>query len=120
MSVIGKKLNPIQSSGGGGNSTVSHNNDDGSSNSQPTQSITPDGVLSLTKIAEEYMCSPGIYLQLEIKKKNKGTTTRKIDLSAISFGTNAQLCWAFLLTPTTLFINKYEDMWPTTDSILDK
>lgn len=70
MSVIGKKLNPIQSSGG----SVSHSNDDGSSNSQPTQSITPDGVLSLTKIADEYMCSPGIYLQLEIEKEKKTTT----------------------------------------------
>lgn len=65
MNVIGKKLNPIQSSGGG-NSTVGHNNDDGSGNNQSTQSITPDDVLSLSKIADEYMCSPGTYLPFYI------------------------------------------------------
>lgn len=64
MSVIGKKLNPIQSS------TVSHNNDDGNSNSQSTQSISPDDVLSLTKITEEYMCSPGIYHFTSRKQSN--------------------------------------------------
>lgn len=77
MSVIGKKLNPIQSSGGG-NNAVSHNNDDDSSgNKQSTQSITPDDVLSLTKIAEEYMCSPGT--------RHSSTTTCYISMVASKY-----------------------------------
>lgn len=53
MSVIGKKLNPIQSSGG---NSVSHGDD--TTNNQSIKSIAPDDVLCLSKIAEEYMCNP--------------------------------------------------------------
>lgn len=47
MSVIGKKLNPIQS----------NLNED--SNNHSEKSISPDEVLRLSKIAEDYLCSPG-------------------------------------------------------------
>lgn len=48
MSVIGKKLNAIQSGGLRG----------GDQNSTPQRLPTPDDVLHLNKIAEEYLCSP--------------------------------------------------------------
>lgn len=52
MSIIGKKLNStIQSSG----ANVGHNDD---STNQSKRVITPDEVLRLNKIADEYMCSP--------------------------------------------------------------
>lgn len=52
MSVIGKKLNPIQSGGGHGDENTS------TTNSQPS-SVTPDDVLRLTTITEDYLCSSG-------------------------------------------------------------
>lgn len=48
MSVLGKKLNPLQS-GGPRDSTT---------NNQPLECTTPDDVLHLTKITEDYLCSP--------------------------------------------------------------
>lgn len=109
MSVIGKKLNPIQSSGGG-NSAVSHNNDDDSSgNNQSTQSITPDDVLSLTKIAEEYMCSPGTrhsstiticYVSMSLWSPVNTCT----NVSA-TFVWAVLLCSTFRFAPMILFIN---------------
>lgn len=73
MSIIGKKINPIQSkgSGGGGGGGDTGNgesdNDVGDEikiqnqlkNSKLTPS-TPDDILALTKISDEYLCSPGI------------------------------------------------------------
>lgn len=49
MSVIGKKLNPIQASGG---HTTPTNND------EPSK-ITPDDILRLTTITDDYLCSSG-------------------------------------------------------------
>lgn len=51
MSVIGKKLNPIPS--GGPRETNTNN-----SQQQRLQMPTPDDVLHLNKIADEYLCSP--------------------------------------------------------------
>lgn len=63
MSVIGKKLNPIQSSGGGGNTGSGNDKTDEDIANQNqiknSKVITPDDVLGLTKIADEYFCSPG-------------------------------------------------------------
>lgn len=52
MSVIGKKLNPIQASGGHGDENTT------TANSQPSK-ITPDHVLGLTTITDDYLCSSG-------------------------------------------------------------
>lgn len=50
MSVIGKKLNPIQSGGP---------RESNANNQQPQRlQMTPDDVLHLNKIADEYLCSP--------------------------------------------------------------
>lgn len=55
MSVIGKKLNPIQSSGGHGDENTTTTT---TTNSQPSK-ITPDYVLGLTAITDDYLCSSG-------------------------------------------------------------
>lgn len=60
MSVIGKKLNPIQSSGGGG-----HNEDSSTNDDKENATIKPEEVLRLTSITTDYLCKPG-----EVKKKN--------------------------------------------------
>lgn len=52
MSVIGKKLNPIQASGGHGDENTAP------ANNQPLK-ITPDDVLRLTTISDDYLCSSG-------------------------------------------------------------
>lgn len=52
MSVIGKKLTPIQSSGGHGDENTT------TTNSQPSK-ITPDDVLGLNSITDDYLCSSG-------------------------------------------------------------
>lgn len=52
MSVIGKKLNPLQASGGHGEENNS------TSNNQPSK-ITPEDVLRLTTITDDYLCSSG-------------------------------------------------------------
>lgn len=52
MSVIGKKLNPIQASGGHGDESTTPDN------SQPSK-ITPDDILRLTSISDDYLCSSG-------------------------------------------------------------
>lgn len=62
MSIIGKKLNPIQSSGGGNTESGNENTDDDITNQNQIKNskvITPEDVLSLTKIADEYLCRPG-------------------------------------------------------------
>lgn len=53
MSVVGKQLNSVQSSGHGDDvSNKVHNTE-----KKPT--VTPDEVLRLTAISEDYLCSPG-------------------------------------------------------------
>lgn len=69
MSVIGKKLNPIQASGGHGDESTTTAEDDDSPTETTTQStallnsqstkITPDDVLRLTQITDDYLCSSG-------------------------------------------------------------
>lgn len=51
MSVIGKKLNPIQSSGGHEESPATEN--------KGNSTIKPDDVLRLTSITPDYLCKPG-------------------------------------------------------------
>lgn len=51
MSVIGKKLNPIQSSGGHEESPPNENKEN--------STIKPDDVLRLTSITPDYLCKPG-------------------------------------------------------------
>lgn len=69
MSVIGKQLNPIDASGGGGHgdeNTTTTTAGAGTTtttstaiiNSQSTK-ITPDDVLRLTQISDDYLCSSG-------------------------------------------------------------
>lgn len=53
MSVIGKKLTPIQASGGHGDENTAP------ANNQPSK-ITPDDVLRLTTITDDYLCSSGL------------------------------------------------------------
>lgn len=53
MSVIGKKLNPIQSSGGHEDDSLATTND------KENSSIEPDDVLRLTTITNDYLCKPG-------------------------------------------------------------
>lgn len=73
MSVIGKKLNPIESieaSGGHGdeNSTTAAATTTPSTaiiNSQSTK-ITPDDVLRLTQISDDYLCSSGWITLLDL------------------------------------------------------
>lgn len=74
MSVIGKKLNPIQASGGHGDeNTVPANNQ--------TSKITPDDVLRLTTITDDYLCSSGagktFILTLYQNRKKEKPTNRK-------------------------------------------
>lgn len=57
MSVIGKKLNPIQSSGHSDDTTTARSN-----NKENLATITPDEVLRLTSIADDYLCRPGKHL----------------------------------------------------------
>lgn len=59
MSVIGKKLNAIPSTLGDDN------------NKQSMKVITPDDVLCLTKIADDYLCSAGKGKKKSIVKKNE-------------------------------------------------
>lgn len=56
MSVIGKKLNPIQASGGHGDENTTPSNNQSSK-------ITPDDVLRLTTITDDYLCCSGCYKQ---------------------------------------------------------
>lgn len=80
MSVIGKKLNQIQASGGHGdeNSTTA--------NSQPAK-ITPDHVLGLTTITDDYLCSSGwnrfilwrLMFMIKVKKKNHFDEQKEIN-----------------------------------------
>ncbi|XP_055306847.1 protein unc-119 homolog [Sitodiplosis mosellana] len=55
MSVIGKKLNPIQASGGHSDENTTANTTT-TTNNQPSK-ITPDDVLRLTTITDDYLCS---------------------------------------------------------------
>lgn len=68
MSVIGKKLNPIQASGGHGDENTT------TTNSQASK-ITPDDVLRLTTITDDYLCSSGwahyVCVMTENEKKKK-------------------------------------------------
>lgn len=86
MSVIGKKLTPIQASGGGGG----HSDENTApTNDQPSK-ITPDDILRLTTITDDYLCSSGwnfvvvrihtFYRQFQIvwiEKKRKLMRTHK-------------------------------------------
>lgn len=58
MSVIGKKLNPIQSSGGHEESPANENKEN--------STIKPDDVLRLTSITPDYLCKPGRQIFVEI------------------------------------------------------
>lgn len=66
MSVIGKKLNPIEASGGHGDENTTTTTAAGATtppstaiiHSQSTK-ITPDDVLRLTQITDDYLCSSG-------------------------------------------------------------
>lgn len=58
MSLLRKKLNSIQASDG---QTICQTDDN---NDQTTKRIiTPNDVLLLTKIADDYLCNPGKYEQ---------------------------------------------------------
>lgn len=57
MSVIGKKLNPIQSSGGHEESLSNENKEN--------STIKPDDVLRLTSITPDYLCKPGKKIMLK-------------------------------------------------------
>lgn len=72
MSVIGKKLNPIQASGGHGDETTT------TTNTQPSKIVTPDDVLRLTTITDDYLCSSGwISFQWLYKKNTKQIAQKK-------------------------------------------
>lgn len=65
MSVIGKKLNPIEASGGHGDdnsttttATATTTPSTAIINSQSTK-ISPDDVLRLAQITDDYLCSSG-------------------------------------------------------------
>lgn len=60
--MIGKKLNPIQASGGHSdeNSTASATTTATSTNNHQPSKITPDDVLRLTTITDDYLCSSGL------------------------------------------------------------
>lgn len=60
MSVIGKKLNPIQASGG-----HSDENTAPPTNDQPSK-ITPDDILGFTTITDSYLCSSGWKIRLNV------------------------------------------------------
>lgn len=55
MSVVGKQLNSIQSSGHGDDASNKVNDTEKNANT----CITPDEVLRLTSIADDYLCSAG-------------------------------------------------------------
>lgn len=70
MSVIGKKLNPIDASGGGGghgDENTTTTTAAGTTTTTPSTAlihsqstkITPDDVLRLTQISDDYLCSSG-------------------------------------------------------------
>lgn len=55
MSIIRKKLNPIQANDGSNNICQTDDN-----SGQNTSNITPNDVLLMTKIADDYLCGPGM------------------------------------------------------------
>lgn len=59
MSVIGKKLNPIQSSGANNVGHGDDNNQSPTNDQAPPAIVTPDDVLQMKNIADEYFCRPG-------------------------------------------------------------
>lgn len=67
MSVIGKKLNPIEASGGHGDENTTTTTAAGTTTTPPSTAIihsqstkiTPDDVLRLTQITDDYLCSSG-------------------------------------------------------------
>lgn len=55
-------MNPIQSSGGGNTGSTNENADDDITNQNQIKNskvVTPEDVLNLSKIADEYLCRPG-------------------------------------------------------------
>lgn len=82
MSVIGKKLNPIQASGGHGDENTTTT----TTNNQPSK-ITPEDVLRLTKITDDYLCSSGwkfVFNKVNESKKKKNDRNKQIEKSIIT------------------------------------
>lgn len=56
MSVVGKKLNPIQANNA---NNVGHGDETPPNDDQEPAKTTPDDVLKLKTIADDYLCRPG-------------------------------------------------------------